>query len=114
MRRIKLVCLLQSFHGSLLSRVITLSFLHFQIRDEFEETVDMSTYLIAFVVCDFELVSAKTNNNVTVSVIASREKISQADFALDAAVKMLDFYDDFFGLPYPLAKQGWTRRTNDP
>lgn len=34
------------------------------------------------------------------------EKIDQAEFALDAAVKLLDFYDDYFDIPYPLPKQG--------
>ncbi|KAL0193595.1 hypothetical protein M9458_011891, partial [Cirrhinus mrigala] len=32
-------------------------------------------------------------------------KIDQAEFALDAAVKLLDFYDDYFAIPYPLPKQ---------
>ena len=34
------------------------------------------------------------------------EKIEQAEFALDAAVRLLDFYDDYFDIPYPLPKQG--------
>lgn len=34
------------------------------------------------------------------------EKIDQTAFALEAAVKLLDFYDDYFDIPYPLPKQG--------
>jgi aminopeptidase N len=76
-----------------------------QIRDEFEESVQMSTYLVAFVVCDFVVVSKISEKSVNVSVIAAKDKIEQADFALNAATKIMDFYDDFFGVPYPLEKQ---------
>ena len=41
-----------------------------------------------------------------ISVYAVAEKIDQTAFALDAAVKLLDFYDDYFDIPYPLPKQG--------
>lgn len=41
-----------------------------------------------------------------ISVYAVPEKIDQTAFALDAAVKLLDFYDDYFDIPYPLPKQG--------
>ncbi len=76
-----------------------------QIRDEFEESVKMSTYLVAFVVCDFEIVREVSAKNVNVSVIAAKDKIQQADFALKSAVKIMDFYADFFGVDYPLEKQ---------
>lgn len=33
-------------------------------------------------------------------------KIKQADYALDTAVTLLDFYEGYFGIPYPLPKQG--------
>lgn len=65
----------------------------------------MSTYLVAFVVCDFEVVSKISQKNVNVSVIAAKDKIQQADFALQSATKLMDFYDDFFGVAYPLQKQ---------
>ncbi len=42
----------------------------------------MSTYLVAFVVCDFVSVSQMSEKGVNVSVIAARDKIEQADFAL--------------------------------
>lgn len=41
-----------------------------------------------------------------ITVYAVPEKINQTAFALDAAVKLLDFYDDYFDIPYPLPKQG--------
>lgn len=41
-----------------------------------------------------------------ITVYSVPEKIGQAEFALDAAVKLLDFYDDYFDIPYPLPKQG--------
>lgn len=41
-----------------------------------------------------------------VSVYAVPDKINQADYALDAAVTLLEFYEDYFSIPYPLPKQG--------
>ena len=57
-------------------------------------------------VCDFVKISEISQNKVNVSVIASKDKISQAEFALGAATKLMDYYNDFFGIPYPLQKQG--------
>uniref|UniRef100_A0A3Q2YBD9 Aminopeptidase n=1 Tax=Hippocampus comes TaxID=109280 RepID=A0A3Q2YBD9_HIPCM len=75
-------------------------------EDHFATTVKMSTYLVAFIVSDFHSVSKTTQHGVKISVYAVAEKINQTDFALDAAVKLLDFYDDYFNIPYPLPKQG--------
>ena len=47
-----------------------------------------------------------SDKGVNVSVIASRDKIGQAKFALESAANIMDFYDDFFGVKYPLPKQG--------
>ena len=41
-----------------------------------------------------------------VGVYAPKDKIATAQFALDAAVKILDYYEQFFKVPYPLPKQG--------
>lgn len=75
------------------------------LEDHFDTTVKMSTYLVAYIVCDFLSVSRTTQHGVKISVYAVPEKIDQASFALDAAVKLLDFYDDYFDIPYPLPKQ---------
>lgn len=41
-----------------------------------------------------------------VSIYAVPDKIHQADYALDTAVTLLEFYEDYFRIPYPLPKQG--------
>lgn len=75
------------------------------LEDYFHTTVKMSTYLVAYIVSDFLSVSRTSQHGVEISVYAVPEKIDQTGFALDAAVKLLDFYDDYFDIPYPLPKQ---------
>ncbi|KAM5298200.1 endoplasmic reticulum aminopeptidase 1 [Ctenodactylus gundi] len=75
------------------------------VEDHFDVTVKMSTYLVAFIISDFESVSKMTKSGVKVSVYAMPDKIDQADYALDAAVTLLEFYEDYFNIPYPLPKQ---------
>ncbi|XP_061585550.1 endoplasmic reticulum aminopeptidase 1b [Cololabis saira] len=75
------------------------------LEDHFDTTVKMSTYLVAYIVSDFLSVSKTTQHGVKISIYAVPEKIGQTAYALDAAVKLLDFYDDYFDIPYPLPKQ---------
>lgn len=75
------------------------------LEDHFGATVKMSTYLVAYIVSDFLSVSKTTQHGIKISIYAVPEKIDQTAFALDAAVKLLDFYDDYFDIPYPLPKQ---------
>ncbi|KAA0716990.1 Endoplasmic reticulum aminopeptidase 1 [Triplophysa tibetana] len=83
----------------------TLELPHGLFEDQFDESVKMSTYLVAFIVSDFLSISKTSQHGVQISVYAVPEKIDQAEFALDAAVRLLDFYDDYFDIPYPLPKQ---------
>lgn len=75
------------------------------VEDHFDTTVKMSTYLVAFIVSDFKSISKVTSHGVKISIYTVPEKINQAHYALDAAVKLLDFYEDYFSIPYPLPKQ---------
>ncbi|NWX15596.1 ERAP1 aminopeptidase, partial [Aegotheles bennettii] len=75
------------------------------VEDHFDTTVKMSTYLVAFIISDFKSISKMTHHGVKVSVYTVPDKINQAEYALDAAVKLLDFYEDYFSIPYPLPKQ---------
>lgn len=71
---------------------------------EFMDSPKMSTYLLAFVVGEFDFVQAKTEHGVLVRVYTPPGRSEEARFPLDTAIKCLDLYDDFFGLPYPLPK----------
>ncbi|XP_061008048.1 endoplasmic reticulum aminopeptidase 2 [Dama dama] len=74
------------------------------LEDHFETTVKMSTYLVAYIVCDFTSVSGTTSSGVKVSIYASPDKWSQTHYALEASLKLLDFYENYFDIHYPLPK----------
>ncbi|KAL1122590.1 hypothetical protein AAG570_002920 [Ranatra chinensis] len=75
------------------------------LRDDFQESLEMSTYLVAFVVCDYQHIRAKTKRGVSVAVYAPPDLIPQANFALTTATAMMDLYEQYFGIDYPLPKQ---------
>jgi puromycin-sensitive aminopeptidase len=70
----------------------------------FETTPKMSTYLLAFVYGDMGYKEAKTKDGTVVRCYATPDNVVYTDFALDVAVKTLEFYNDYFDIPYPLAK----------
>lgn len=41
-----------------------------------------------------------------VSVYAAEDSIHAAQFSLERAVSIIDYYEEFFGVNYPLPKQG--------
>jgi len=69
---------------------------------KFSPTPKMSTYLLAFIIGDFEYIESKTKNNIRVRVFTTPGKKHQAKFALDCAVKILEFYEKYFDIRYPL------------
>ena len=70
----------------------------------FERTPLMSTYLVAWVVGEFDVVESETKEGVTVRVWTPPGLGEQGRFALDVATKTLSFFTDYFGAPYPLPK----------
>ncbi|XP_007940750.1 endoplasmic reticulum aminopeptidase 2 [Orycteropus afer afer] len=74
------------------------------LEDHFEATVKMSTYLVAYIVCDFNSVSGTTSSGVKVSIYASPDKWNQTHYALDVSLKLFDFYENYFDINYPLPK----------
>ncbi|PKB72266.1 MAG: hypothetical protein BZY87_01245 [SAR202 cluster bacterium Io17-Chloro-G6] len=70
----------------------------------FAETPVMSTYLLAFVVGHLASVEARAASGTMVGVWTTPGKEAQASFALDTSVKLLGYFNDYFGIPYPLAK----------
>jgi len=71
----------------------------------FETTPRMSSYLLAWVVGDLQKKTAKTKSGVEINIWATlAHEHNNLDFALDIATRTIDFFDDFFGVPYPLPK----------
>jgi len=71
----------------------------------FQTTPKMSTYLLAFVVGEMHSKSGKTKRGIDVNVWATpAQPLSSLDFALDAAIRSIDFYEEYFGTDYPLPK----------
>ncbi len=69
---------------------------------QFEPTPKMSTYLLAFIVGEFEYIEDKTHGGVLIRVFTTPGKKEQAKFSLDTAIKCLEFYNNYFGIDYPL------------
>lgn len=71
----------------------------------FQTTPKMSTYLLAFVGGNFVSKSDRTKRGVKVNVYATpAQPTGLLDYALDTAVKSVEFYEDYFGIDYPLPK----------
>ncbi|MEI9932256.1 MAG: M1 family metallopeptidase [Rhizomicrobium sp.] len=72
-------------------------------RVHFAKSPKMSSYLLFFGAGDFERVSRKVNG-VDIGIVVKRGDTDKAGYALDAASKILPFYEDYFGVKYPLPK----------
>lgn len=71
----------------------------------FATTPRMSSYLLAWVVGELQKKTATTQNGVEVSIWSTlAHPANNLDFALNIATRTIDFFDDFFGVPYPLPK----------
>ena len=71
----------------------------------FEPTPRMSTYLLAWVVGKFHGKTVKNVHGVEITTYcALNQDVDAVDFANEIAAKSLEFYDDNFGVPYPLRK----------
>jgi aminopeptidase N len=74
-------------------------------RTIFELTPRMSTYLLAFVMGEMHCVERKTKDGIEVRSWASvAQPARHLDYSANEAVKVLEFFTDYFGTPYPLKK----------
>ena len=73
-------------------------------RVQFGETPPMSTYLLAFIVGELESIEGRSRDGTLIRVLTTPGKVEQGRFALDTALRLLDYYNDYFGIPYPLEK----------
>lgn len=64
----------------------------------------MSTYLLAWIVGEYEYVETTSSDGVLCRVYTPPGKKEQGRFALDVTARVLPYYKDYFGIAYPLPK----------
>lgn len=82
------------------------------IRYIYADSPIMSSYLLAFIVGEFDYLSTFADNRasvpssrpVEIRIYTPVGETKSGEFALDVATKCLSLYESFFQLPYPLPK----------
>ncbi|HEY3057293.1 MAG TPA: M1 family metallopeptidase [Thermoanaerobaculia bacterium] len=70
---------------------------------KFAPTKPLPTYLVALLIGDFQC-SDGSAGDIPIRVCATPEKVQLTHFAVDAASKELNFYNDWYGIKYPFEK----------
>jgi aminopeptidase N/puromycin-sensitive aminopeptidase len=69
----------------------------------FFTTPKMSTYLVAFLVGDFQCTSGEVDG-VQIRGCATPDKVALTPYSVEVAKFVLHYYNTYFGIPYPLKK----------
>jgi aminopeptidase N len=69
----------------------------------FAPTPPMSSYLNLFVAGELDFIESQVGPT-QIRVIATKGKAELGRYALDASAEILKYYNDYFGVPYPLPK----------
>src|SRR5262245_28377451 len=72
-----------------------------RVRVVFAETIPMSTYLVAWVVGPLEVTAPVDAGGVAVRVVHAPGKAHLAQFALDVASYGIQYFAEYYGIPYP-------------
>uniref|UniRef100_A0A0N5BKL1 Aminopeptidase n=1 Tax=Strongyloides papillosus TaxID=174720 RepID=A0A0N5BKL1_STREA len=77
--------------------------------DYFAPTVKMSTYILAMGVFDdfkkVRRISKNTSKPIEINLLAGSQVIAnQSDFGLTTSIMALEFFENYFDIPYPLPK----------
>ncbi|XP_022171836.1 aminopeptidase N-like [Myzus persicae] len=76
------------------------------VYDVFEESVPMSTYLVAYMVSDFVYIKSDGGDTeVEFRIIARKDAANQTELANNLGPKVLKYYEDYFDEKFPLSKQ---------
>lgn len=70
---------------------------------QFARTPKMSTYLVAFLIGDFKCVDG-LSDGVPIRACATPERVQYAHFAVESAEYILHYYNNYFGIKYPMPK----------
>src|SRR5437660_2495633 len=70
---------------------------------EFQPTPAMSSYLNVFCAGEFDAIESEVDG-VKLRITATKGKAESARYALEATAQILHYYNEYFGIPYPLPK----------
>ncbi|CAI6369413.1 unnamed protein product [Macrosiphum euphorbiae] len=71
----------------------------------FANTVPMSTYLVCFIVCDYQsLEPVKADQGFPLTVYAKNGQTENMKYAQHVGLKTMNYYLNYFGIQYPLPK----------
>ncbi|CAB3260808.1 unnamed protein product [Arctia plantaginis] len=88
-----------TFTNTRLERSITLA--NGRVRDDYLETPKMSSYLVTFLVSEtFQPIAQDLSRNPPIRIIGRSNTVGLGGHALNLAVKLTDFFDEYFGIPY--------------
>ena len=73
-------------------------------RVTFGTSPKMSSYLLFFALGDFERMAKEAAPGVQVGIVSPKGSGEQARFALDELAKLIPYFSEYFGQPYPLPK----------
>nr|XP_025956139.1 thyrotropin-releasing hormone-degrading ectoenzyme isoform X1 [Dromaius novaehollandiae] len=76
------------------------------VTDHFSQTPLMSTYYLAWAVCNFTYRETVTKSGIVVRLYARPDAIRRGsgDYALNITRRLIEFYEDYFKVPYSLPK----------
>jgi aminopeptidase N len=69
----------------------------------FAMTPPMSSYLNVFVAGELDVIDAKSGET-QIRVVTTKGKGEMGRYALESTAKILEYYNEYFGVPYPLPK----------
>jgi len=72
------------------------------VIDQYEPTVTMSTYLLAFIVCEFESTFATGHENF--KIWAAKSNLPDLAYAAEIGPNITAYYGRLFDFDFPLAK----------
>jgi aminopeptidase N len=70
---------------------------------EFQPTPLMSSYLVVFCAGEFDAVESEVDG-VKLRITTTKGKAESARYALEVTAQILHYYNEYFGVPYPLPK----------
>ncbi|XP_076457361.1 aminopeptidase N-like [Babylonia areolata] len=73
--------------------------------DTFQSSPPMSTYLLTFTVCQFLSQEANTSRGYSFKAWSRPESVQQTRYGLEVGVRVMPFFDDYFGIKFPLPQQ---------